>query len=63
MARLSKGRPPSGRKSAPIQVSVRGPLARDPSFVMKSTTVAQRLAKTRRGGRDPEDPLAGPLLR
>jgi hypothetical protein len=46
---------------------VRGPLARDPAFVKKSAAAAQRLAKaapkTRRGGRDPEDPLAGPLLR
>ena len=70
MARLSS-RPPS--KAAPIQVSVRGPLANNPAFVKKSAAVAKQLAKSapkastrtqpRRGGRDLEDPLSGPLLR
>jgi hypothetical protein len=69
MARLSKGRAPSGGRAAPIQVSVRGPLARDPSFVKKSAAVAKALAKSAprsaktRGGRNSEDPLAGPLRR
>ena len=96
MARLSS-RPPSGGKSAPIQVAMRGPLARNPTegpigpkgvgsgpFVKKSAAAgrpnplraSQRFAKTaprptkasiktqpRRGGRDLEDPLSGPLLR
>jgi hypothetical protein len=79
MARLSKGpipfgpksRPPSGKP--PIEVAVRGPLARNSSFVAKSAAVAKQLAKAapkastrtqpRRGGRNSEDPLSGPLLR
>jgi hypothetical protein len=68
MARLSKGRAPGGR-AAPIQVSVRGPLANNPAFVKKSAVAAKALAKSAprpakpRGGRNSEDPLAGPLRR
>ena len=72
MARLSS-RPP-GKSKPPIQVSVNGPLARNPSFVRKSAAVAKQLAKSAprpvgksvaktRGGRNSEDPLSGPLLR
>ena len=71
MARLSS-RPPSRGKSAPIQASVRGPLANNPAFVKKPAAVAQRLAKSAprpvgkaaaKTRRNSEDPLSGPLLR